>query len=117
MHDLMDSFHCITKQNSNIISHEWINYFKNKSLEYKIEKLREYNTVYQCKSISEIHSILWYDLDLLCKEPINIKGWKYEKELKATILAHQDGQRVFNYLTWEDSFVLDFIYRIGLFFN
>jgi hypothetical protein len=75
-------------------------------------KLSNFN-ILECASSTDIYHKFWQDLNIL--RGINgneLKNWEHYESFTTTKRAHLNGNKSFDRLPWEESFVLDFVYTI-----
>lgn len=60
-----------------------------------------------------IHSLLWNDINKLSHHNNKsklIQNWKYKNAFLYADERHKNGEYIFHNMTWEESFVLSFMY-------
>jgi len=61
-----------------------------------------------------IHTLIWNDINKLSHYNNKlelIENWEYKDAFLYAEQTHENGQYIFHNMSWEDSFVLTFMYR------
>jgi len=66
------------------------------------------------KTPQNIHILLWNDINKLSHHDNKlelIENWEYKDAFLYTEKTHKNGEYIFHNMSWEESFVLTFMYR------
>lgn len=78
-----------------------------------IDKIIETFDLERYPNVKDIHRLLWTKLEY-CRHlpPAERSEWKYDKDLNIVETMHSDGQKVFEKMSWEESYAFCFIWSI-----